>query len=343
MVLDRRNGRWVVFVIAVSLAAIVWYVLPVSGADQSDFRQLTLGVVAGAIICFEALLPVRKYLRAWRIGKASTWMRAHVWLGLLCVPLVSLHARFSWGSALTTVLAVLLFLVVASGVFGLVMQYFLPRLMLEHVPGETIYSQIPHLCEMLLEDGDDLIRSACGWDAVPLAAPVVIPIAAANDDTNDRAAATASAAAAARMYEDSSDFSETSLFQVVGAVRQVGRFHGVSLQTQVQDSRIAGAALVREAYQEKIRPFLQHGPRSGDALSNARRARDFFDELRTRLSPDSHNVIAALEGWCSQRRDFHLQARMHRWLYGWSIVHVPLSVALVTLMFAHVWLAFKFR
>ena len=33
---------------------------------------------------------------------------------------------------------------------------------------------------------------------------------------------------------------------------------------------------------------------------------------------------------------------MHRWLHNWLIIHLPLSVALVILMFVHVWVALKY-
>jgi hypothetical protein len=277
-------------------------------------------------------------------------MRAHIWLGLLSVPLVWMHTGFLWGGWLSMIFAILYILVIASGIYGLIMQYFIPRMLLHQVPAETIYSQIPHVCEMLLEDSDDLIRASCGWDAVPVAGPTVIPLAPVADP-NDRVAAIAAAAAAAaardaaaaaNLHADSSYFSETSLFQLVGAVRKVGRFQGMSLQTQVQDVRIAGALLVREIYREKIRPFLEHGPQTADVLSHADRAREFFDDMRTRLSPDSHHVVAALEGWCSQRREFHLQARLQWWLHGWLAVHLPLSIALVVLLMAHVFFALKY-
>ncbi len=347
----KRNFRWLFGCLVIAIAAIAYYAWSAKGTPSwpggSSRPGFLFGVISGLIFLFEFALWPRKssYFRAWRLlGRTQTWMRAHIWLGLLTVPLVWMHSGFLWGGWLSTTFAIVYIFVIASGIYGLVMQQLIPRMLLHQIPAETIYSQIPHVCEMLLDDSDDLIRSSCGWDAVPLAAPVVIPIGAPNDNANDRAAAAAAAAAAAKMQEDTSYFSETSLFQVVGAVRQVGRFHGVSPQVQVQaqDSRIAGAELVRDVYQEKIRPFLQHGPQTAEALSHSDRAREFFDDLRTRLNPDSHYVVSALEGWCTQRREFHLQAKLHWWLHSWLVVHLAASFVLMVLLVAHVFFALKY-
>ncbi|MFX7663247.1 hypothetical protein ABTJ72_18785, partial [Acinetobacter baumannii] len=58
------------------------------------------GVVAAGIILFEMLLWPRKLLRSWRIGRVQTWMRAHIWLGLLVLPLALCHSGFRLGGPL---------------------------------------------------------------------------------------------------------------------------------------------------------------------------------------------------------------------------------------------------
>src|SRR5689334_5062014 len=62
------------------------------------------GVAGGLIILFECFLYVRKkYLRAWRIGRTQVWLRAHIWLGLLTVPLLVYHSGFRLGGTLSSV------------------------------------------------------------------------------------------------------------------------------------------------------------------------------------------------------------------------------------------------
>ncbi len=318
---SRHHLRWSIGCGLATVVAVGYYAWSAYGAERwpggSSFPGLIFGTLAGLIILFEfALWPRKwKFVRAWRmLQRTRQWMRAHIWLGLLSIPLVWMHTGFEWGGGLSTTLAVLYIVVIASGVYGLAMQNIVPKMLLHDVPAETIYSQIPEVCRMLVDDGDDLIRAACGWEAVPQQAKQTSP----------------------------AEIEESATFLLVGAVRKVGRFQGKSVQTQVQDSKIAGAELVRDVYRDKIRPFLEQGPRVSDELGYEDRAREFFDDLRTRLGPDAHYVANSLESWCSQRRQFHRQAQLHWWLHSWLNVHLPLSMALVILLVAHIFFALKY-
>ena len=63
-------------------------------------------------------LGLRRKVRSRNFGRAETWLRAHVWLGLLAYPLVFLHAGFRLGGSLTVVLVVLFTIVVSRGSTG---------------------------------------------------------------------------------------------------------------------------------------------------------------------------------------------------------------------------------
>jgi hypothetical protein len=81
----------------------------------------------------------------WPIGTVQGWMRAHIWLTLLTVPLVLLHSGFRFGGPMTILLMALYSIVMVSGVYGLFLQHKIPRIMKERLPVETIYEQIPHI------------------------------------------------------------------------------------------------------------------------------------------------------------------------------------------------------
>ena len=49
-----------------------------------------------------------------------------------------------------------------------------------------------------------------------------------------------------------------------------------------------------------------------------------------------------LQALCDLRRQFDIQARLHWWLHSWVWVHLPLSVALVGLLVAHIYTALRF-
>ena len=157
---------------------------------------------AARIILFEMLLWPRKSLwRGWRLGRTKLWMTAHIWLGLLTLPLLLLHGGFHFSLSTSTLAAVLmwlLILVVGSGILGLVLQNILPRLMLEQVPAETIHSQIGRILEQYRAEARRLVELTCGQEG--------------ETGGDQSTAGEAGAAAGSRV--------------AVGSVRQVGRLQG---------------------------------------------------------------------------------------------------------------------
>jgi hypothetical protein len=121
---------------------------------------LAFGIAGYAAMLFAGLLGARKKVPVWRIGRAQTWMRGHLWLGLLSLPLILFHAGFAMRGPLTGVLMALLFVVIASGILGAVLQHYVPSLLTAQVPLETIYEEIPHIRTQLREEADELVASA---------------------------------------------------------------------------------------------------------------------------------------------------------------------------------------
>jgi hypothetical protein len=106
---------------------------------------LAFGAISLGIFVFAALLSLRKKIPLWRVGTVQRWLRAHIWLTFLTVPLVILHSGFRWGGPMTTLLMALYAVVMVSGIYGLVLQHLMPRLMKERLPAETVFEQIPHI------------------------------------------------------------------------------------------------------------------------------------------------------------------------------------------------------
>ena len=131
---------------------------------------ITLGVFAFLLMVFAALLGLRKRFLGLRIGRLHKWMRGHLWLGLLTVPMVLLHSGFQAGGPLTYALLVLTLAVGVSGVIGAVLQHVLPSMLTREVPQETIFEQIPHIREQMRDEGQALVTAAC---APPKAAKTV--------------------------------------------------------------------------------------------------------------------------------------------------------------------------
>jgi hypothetical protein len=117
------------------------------------------GVVGGVIVFFEMLILPRKWYRGKRLGRTRAWLQWHVWMGLICLPVILVHAGFGFGGPLTTVTLILFLLVTASGIWGLIMQQWLPQKMLQDIPGETIAAQIDRLGDYHADEAARLVSA----------------------------------------------------------------------------------------------------------------------------------------------------------------------------------------
>jgi hypothetical protein len=115
---------------------------------------------------FAGLLSARKKTIRRRWGSVSWWLKGHIWLGLLSVPLVVYHAAFRWGGPLEKVLWAVLLVVIVSGVVGVLLQNLLPRIMTAQLPSEVIPDQLDQVCDRLQQEADALVLKYCGDAAV---------------------------------------------------------------------------------------------------------------------------------------------------------------------------------
>ena len=330
---DRRNRPWVLSTLVIAIAAVAWYSVACLGAGRrlggGSLPGLVFGVVGGLICLFEMMLWPRKALRRWgqtfRLGRTLTWMRAHIWLGLLSLPLLVMHGGlYPWGGTLSTGLMVLFLIVIASGVWGLALQQVLPGRMLVDVPGETIYSQIDFVRAQLRGEGARIVLATCGEPDAPE------PLSAGDGPF---------------LYG----------FPVAGKARPA--------RVRVDAVAVDGAGPLLDLFRSKIAPYLcpdplfdyyRSDPRSRPArspkldgprrspLHDPKTATMIFEGVKIDLDPRAHPAVDALAELCDQRRQFDRQARLHVWLHNWLAVHLPLSAALILLMIVHAVVALKY-
>lgn len=174
MRIDRTHRGWLVAslaILGVSAAAYAAFRVPAAkGSMGVSAAGLWFGAVGFGFMIFAALLGARKRVAIYRFGRAQTWMRGHLWLGLLSLPVILFHSGFRYGHGLSAWLMTLLIIVVASGVFGAALQHYMPGVMTREVPMETIYEEIGHVRAQLLEEAEDLVKKATGADKQAAAA-----------------------------------------------------------------------------------------------------------------------------------------------------------------------------
>ena len=172
MRIDSTHRKWLIASLIILVVATAVYVPYAAespyGPSGASAIGLTFGIAGFAFMIFAGLLGARKRFPVWRVGRAQAWMRGHLWLGTLSLPLILFHGGFRFGGPLTAALMVLLIVVVASGLFGAVLQHYLPVVMTEEVPLETIYEQIDRVRGQLIEEADQTVARA-----MALVAPLV--------------------------------------------------------------------------------------------------------------------------------------------------------------------------
>ena len=165
MIIDRSHRTWIIATIGLFLLSTFLYVIYVKnspdGPAGGSWGGLMFGVVGSAMMLFAGLLSSRKKVPRWQIGAAKAWLKGHIYLGLLSVPLILFHSGFRFGGLLTQLLMTAFLIVTVSGIFGLILQHYLPRMMKTTIPAQAIYEQIPQACQALRESCDEAIAAAC--------------------------------------------------------------------------------------------------------------------------------------------------------------------------------------
>jgi hypothetical protein len=165
VIIDRGHRGWMLItlgLLAVATALYVWYVqISPDGPRGGSIPGLAFGFAGSALMLVAGLLSAKKKLPRWSLGSARMWLKGHIWLGLLSVPLILFHAGFRWGGLIEQLLLLVLGLVVFSGLFGLILQQYLPRVMRTELPAEAMFNQVPVVCARLRDAADAEITAAC--------------------------------------------------------------------------------------------------------------------------------------------------------------------------------------
>ncbi len=319
MKLDRKqlgiHLPWGLITTIVVVGLGSWYGISSIGQGRwlggGSLAGLACGTAAGLVIAFEMLLWPRKYFRRLRLIPARHWMAAHIWLGIASMPLAILHSGFHLGGTLPTVFLLFFALTILSGIYGLVMQHVIPKLMLRSVPAETIYSQIDHVSELGIQHLRQAITAACG----------------SRDKDDD-------------IYDNEPALPEQSMI-VVGAIREIGLVRGKTLETKLVVRNPADRSVLWTAFDE-LAPFLAHGKRAKSAFVSPAYTSRWFSDLRRACTEESEIVIASMHEYFVQRQQFDFQRSLHHWLHAWLPIHIGLSVAVTVLLVVHIFTALMY-
>jgi hypothetical protein len=142
--------------LAIALPSWFGPVPPLRGNVGATPLGLIYGTVALLIFLFAALLGWRRNHPTWPGGRIQTWLKAHIWLTILTVPLVLFHCGLHGGGLMTQFLLGLYALVMVSGFWGLALQHVIPKMMRDDLPEEVIFEQIPFIRSQLILQGETI-------------------------------------------------------------------------------------------------------------------------------------------------------------------------------------------
>jgi hypothetical protein len=324
MHMNRTQRAWGLASLIIFVASAIGYTLYALNTRPSggSFVGLFFGIVGFGFMIFAALLGARKRVPVWRLGRAQAWMRGHLWLGLLSLPMILFHGGFHFGGTMTQVLMWMLIVTVFSGLFGAALQNYLPRIMTTDVPLETIYDEIGNVRKLLRQEADRDVESVCG----PLG------LSHENAEEEQRAGgftAMRPMAAAAGVRGVSATSSSAGGTAVAAAPE-------IILLTEEE------SAPLRRFYVNEMRPFLVNPQERRAVLGRPEKAKMAFAGVRTLLPAVAHNALDDLEDICDEARQLRKQEQLHQWLHYWLLVHIPLSLALILLGGVHAVMALRY-
>jgi hypothetical protein len=252
---------------------------------------------------FAGLLGARKKFPVWRLGRATTWMRGHLWLGFLSFPIILFHAGFRLGAgSLTRALMILFIVVFVSGILGAVLQHFLPRLITERVPLETVYEQIEHVRQQLLDEASAAVNEIC-----------------------------------AALEGDLAQADQQRL--IVGAA--AGTRGGMTFASAIGANERTSATL-RDFFRDQVQPYLAHSGGRRSPLASTDEATAIFQQLRILIPENLWLRLENLSAACEEKRELDRQRLLHRFLHAWLLVHIPASYALLALGALHAVIALRY-
>lgn len=319
MRIDRTHIPWALLTIAASAAATVGYlaathndplqpfhlfgmkiVLPDFFYNAAHGRNtvgakpmgLGFGIVAFFIFLFASALGIRKKKRTWPIGNVQTWLKAHLWLTTLTIPLVLFHCGFRTGGPHTTTLFWLWVVVMVSGYWGIALQQFMPRMMKENLASEVVYEQIPNLHSKIYEE------------ALTLRGQMSREMTSARN----------------RAMGEPDEHGETIVLEAADPSRQV---------------------LIDFLDAEGL-PFLHDKRGRKTRLADQRISNEAFRMLKLNVSPGFRPRVDEIQLWADEHRLMTRQARLHKVLHAWLIIHVPFSFALLVWTFWHAYITWAY-
>lgn len=157
---QRQRNFQLTALIAVSLVGVYLVVRGQPPWSPGRAWGLAFGVLAALLLLLEMAYSSRRP-RGWPFRTAQRWLQAHVYLGVLALVAILIHADFRWPhGGMGWWLLGLAVWATLSGVLGVLLQKSIPATLSEGLRVEAIYERIPELIDQLRKEADALVEGA---------------------------------------------------------------------------------------------------------------------------------------------------------------------------------------
>jgi hypothetical protein len=190
------------------------------------------------------------------------------------------------------------------------------------VPLETIYEEIGNVRRVLREEADQTVEALCGS----------MGVRERDEEEGQRAGG----------FTALRPISATAVPLRTSAAVSAAASAAVAAAPEILLLSAEESAPLKRFYLAEMRAFLDEPKRRGQRLGDAENARNTFAGLKTLMPAAAQATVKDLEEICDEARQLVRQERLHRWLHGWLLVHIPLSLALMVLGAVHAVMALRY-
>ncbi len=162
--LDRlvRSPDWAAALVGASVLFGAMYVVNalIAEINPGNWWGLTYGTLSSLLMLGAGLYGARRRMLNRNLGNSKGWVQFHIYGGLLAGLLFLFHTGFRIPhGAFNWILWLLSVWVTVSGVIGVVLQRWIPRVLSSGLSTEAVYERIPELVAQIRERAESLVGS----------------------------------------------------------------------------------------------------------------------------------------------------------------------------------------
>jgi hypothetical protein len=153
--------RWLWgFLVAAAISFLAYEITALtSEITPGNWLGLTFGWLSALLMYAVSFYAIRRRMLDRGLGRSKVWLQFHLYGGTLSSIFVLMHTGFSLPSGVMNWgLWILSMWVTVSGLFGVLLQRWIPKVLASGLSVEAIYERIPQLVDQVRERARDIVE-----------------------------------------------------------------------------------------------------------------------------------------------------------------------------------------